>query len=204
MYYEHTEIQNIIHRNATVSDGYTTLYEIMEQINWVLNQVAKLPQPTSLNCNDIHEYYRQYDSYLLHNHFMGVHFNTCRKVHLFIKGLDPTYDIAIHRMQQQMMIWKKDDPVPPDDLQILVLSRTVEKITMETTDTPRYAPSPDNSPFLSICQMTAELWGMETEELSNLHEKKDAPACYLMVYCWFSVWLWKENCTWSAYLFNMV
>jgi hypothetical protein len=33
MYYEHTEIQNIIHRNATVSDGYTTLYEIMEQIN---------------------------------------------------------------------------------------------------------------------------------------------------------------------------
>jgi len=67
---------------------------------------------------------------------MGVEFTTRCKVNLFIEGLDPTYEFAINRMQQHMMTWKKDDPTPPDDLQIPVLACTVEKIMMEVTGSP--------------------------------------------------------------------
>jgi len=134
--YEYTEVRNIIHRNATTSDGYVTVYEILEQIHPVLNQDAKLRQPTTLTCTDIHEYYRQYDSYLLHNRLMGVEFNTRRKVNLFIEGLDSTYDFAINRLQQHMMTWRRDDPNPPDALQIPALARTVEKIMQESGNQP--------------------------------------------------------------------
>jgi hypothetical protein len=133
--YEYTELRNILHRNATTSDGYVTLYDIMEQIHPVLNQDAKLRQPTTTHSTDIHDYYRQYDSYLLHNRLMGVDFTTRRKVNLFIEGLDPTYQIAINRLKQHMMTWRQNDPTPPDDLQIPVLARTVERIMQDSTDT---------------------------------------------------------------------
>ncbi len=134
--YEYTEIRNILHHNATTSDGYATLYKIMEQIHPVLNQDAKLRQPSSATCTDIHKYFRQYDSYLLHNRLMGVDFTTRRKVNLFIEGLEPSYEVAINRLQQHMMTWKKDDPEPPDALKIPVLARTVEKIMQESVHQP--------------------------------------------------------------------
>jgi hypothetical protein len=134
--FEYTEIRNIIHRNASTTDGYSTMYEIMEQIHPALNQDAKLVQPQSINCTDIHDYYKQYDSYLLHNSLMGVEYTTRRKVNIFIEGLDSTYEPAIQRIRQHMMTWRKGETEPPDDLQIPVLAQTVERIMLEVSGAP--------------------------------------------------------------------
>jgi hypothetical protein len=71
---EHTEVRNIIQRHASNADGYSALYEIMERIHPLLNPDAKLQAPLSINSTDIHDYYNQVDSYLLHNSLEEVYF----------------------------------------------------------------------------------------------------------------------------------
>jgi len=71
---KYTDIRNIIHRHATNTDGYSTLYEITECNHPLLNADAKLSLPLSSNCTDIHDYYNQLDSYFLHNSLEGLHF----------------------------------------------------------------------------------------------------------------------------------
>lgn len=71
---KHTEVQNILQRHASNADGYSALYEIMERIHPLLNPDAKLQAPLSLNSTDIHGYYNQVDSYLLHNSLAEVYF----------------------------------------------------------------------------------------------------------------------------------
>lgn len=133
---EHTEIRNIIHRHASNTDGYSALYEIMERIHPILNPDAKLSAPLSINCTDIHDYYNQFDSYILHNTLEHVQFSERRKVNIFLEGLDSSYAPAISQMRQQLRTWREDDVTPPTELCTTALARTVERIMQEETNFP--------------------------------------------------------------------
>lgn len=129
---DHTEVRNIIHRHSGNTDGYSTLYGIMERIHPLLNPDAKLETPDTTNCSDIHDYANQMDSYFLHAKMKdGRQFTPRMQVNMFIDGMDPTYAPAIRQIRQQMRSWKKGDLVPPDDLVITELPRTVERIMNE-------------------------------------------------------------------------
>jgi hypothetical protein len=128
---EHTEVQNIIHRHASNTNGYSALYEIMECIHPLLNPEAQLSAPQSINCTDIHEYYNQLDSYFLYNSFEGIRFTARRQVNIFLEGLDASYAPEISQIRQQMRTWKDDDATPPDDLRITPLAQTIESIMAE-------------------------------------------------------------------------
>jgi hypothetical protein len=62
------DIQDIVTRHAVTADGYSCLYKIMERIHPVLNKNAKLDALTyTPNCTSIHDYFNQFESYLLYN-----------------------------------------------------------------------------------------------------------------------------------------
>jgi hypothetical protein len=99
---EYTELRNILHRHASNTDGYSSLYEIMERIHPLLNANAKLNPPLSINCTDIHDYINLLDSYFLHNWLEGIHFTARQQVNIFLNGLDSSYAAAISQIKQQM------------------------------------------------------------------------------------------------------
>jgi hypothetical protein len=110
---EYTDIRNILNRHASNTDGYASLYEIMERIHPLLNADAKLNAPLSINCTDIHDYINLLDSYFLHNRLEGIHFTARRQVNIFLNGLDSSYATAISQIKQQMhSTWHEDDNTP--------------------------------------------------------------------------------------------
>jgi hypothetical protein len=60
------DIWGIITKNGAWGDGYCTLYKIMSRIHPILSPDAQLPPPHSRNFVDIHNYYNQFDAYMLH------------------------------------------------------------------------------------------------------------------------------------------
>jgi hypothetical protein len=129
---EYTDIRNILHRQASNTDGYSSLYEIMECIHLLLNADAKLNAPLSIKCTDIHGYINLLDSFFLHNRLEGIHFMARRQVNIFLNGLDSSYSSAISQIKQQMRsTWRDDDNSPPLDLTITSIARTIEQIMQE-------------------------------------------------------------------------
>jgi phage FluMu protein Com len=132
---EYTELRNILHRHASNTDGYSSLYEITERIHPLLNADAKLNAPLSINCTDIYDYINLLDSYFLHNRLEGIQFTARRQVNIFLNGLDSSYAAAISQIKQQMRSsWHEDDNTPPPDLTITSIARTIEQIMQDDTD----------------------------------------------------------------------
>ncbi len=132
---EYTELRNILHPHASNTDGYSSLYKIMERIHPLLNADAKLNPPLSIKCTDIHDYINLLDSYFLHNRLEGIHFTARRQVNIFLNGLDSSYAAAISQIKQQMRSsWHEDDNSPPPELTITSIARTIEQIMQDDID----------------------------------------------------------------------
>jgi hypothetical protein len=144
---EHTEVRNIIQWYATNTDGYATLYEIMERIHPILNPDAKLHAPLSINCSDIHDYANQLDSYFLHNSLENVHYTARCKVNIFLEGLDSSFASAIRQIRQQLRSWPEGDTQLPPDLNLNALPRLVEIIMQEEEH---------NTPIIRTMQKSAK------------------------------------------------
>jgi hypothetical protein len=132
---EDSDIQDIVTRHAVTADGYSCLYEIMERIHPVLNKNAKLDAPTyTPNCTSIHDYFNQFESYLLYNSLDHVCFTPRRQVQIFLAGLDHNFEPAIRYIRMLLWTWNEDEPSPPNELRISALPTSVEIVMAEENE----------------------------------------------------------------------
>jgi hypothetical protein len=128
---EHTDLRNTINRHAVSTDGYHVLYEIMQRIHPTLDPDVLFTAPQCSDYSDIHEYYTYLTSFLMHEGFVGRHYNPREQVNHSLRGLDQLYYPAIKRIRNQMDDWKPSDPNVPDTLILANLPNNVEKYMEE-------------------------------------------------------------------------
>jgi len=133
---DYTDLRNIINRNALTTDGYRVLYDIMARIHPRLDPDATFDAPTSKDYADIHEYYLYVTAYFMHEQYSGRIYKPRQKVNIFIKGLDPTYEVAISKVRSHMENWQVNDPIVPDNLQFDNLPNKIEKYMEESGGKP--------------------------------------------------------------------
>ena len=130
---EYTDLRNIIDLHANSQDGYQVLYDIMENIHPRLDPDAEISEPVSTDCTDIHDYYRQFDSYLTHERYAGRTYTAREQIKKFLKGLDSSYTAGVTKVRSLMESWKATDTQVPDALQLAKLPKLIQK-TMEDDD----------------------------------------------------------------------
>jgi hypothetical protein len=81
-----------------------------------------------------HNYFNQFESYLLYNSLDHVCFTPHRQVHFFLAGLDHTFEPVQQYIRMLLRMWNKDDPSMPDELCISVLATTVEQVMAEESE----------------------------------------------------------------------
>jgi hypothetical protein len=85
------------------------------------------------DCTNLHEYYNQVEAYFSHANFSdGSSYSARKQVEIFLNGLDSAYDPVARILKQHMMTWHLNDPDPPHDLRLILLPRTIERLTEET------------------------------------------------------------------------
>jgi hypothetical protein len=127
----HSDVQNILNRHASTQDGYHVMYDIMERIHPKLDPDTTYPVPNSIDCADIHEYYRHLDSYFIHERFAGRDYSPREQLNIFLRGLDSANSPAVTRIRHIMDTWSTTDPITPDVLEITTLPNTIEKFMEE-------------------------------------------------------------------------
>jgi len=131
---ENTDLRNIVNRHALSTDGYRVIYDIMQRVHPALNTDVTFNLPQSTDYSDIHEYFTQFTSYLMHEQFAGRIYKPREQLNRFIKGLDRSYAPAINRIRAQLDNWKTEDLLPPENLQLSNLPNLVEHYMEEDAE----------------------------------------------------------------------
>jgi hypothetical protein len=129
---DQSNLRNIINRQALTTDGYRALYDIMQCFNPALNNDAKFTVPLSSQYNDVHEYYNQFQSYIMHEKFAGHLYKPREQLIRLMKGLDMSFAPAITRIQVQLDNWNTEDLQPPEYLQLANLPNLIEQYMEES------------------------------------------------------------------------
>jgi len=129
---DQSDLRNIINRQALTTDGYRALYDIMQRVHPALNSDAKFGIPLSSAYNDVHEYYSQFTSYIMHEQFAGRLYKPREQLLRFLEGLDVSFAPAISRIRTQLDNWKTEDALPPENLQLANIPNLIDQYMEES------------------------------------------------------------------------
>jgi len=129
---DQNDLRNIINRQALTTDGYRALYDIMQRVHPALNSDAKFVIPLSSAYNDVHEYYTQFTSYIMHEQFAGRFYKPREQLLRFIEGLDTSFAPAISRIRTQLDNWKPEECQPPENLQLANIPNLIDQYMEES------------------------------------------------------------------------
>ena len=121
---EFTWARNIISRFSEDNDGYKVLYAMVKPI---LNKDTVITAPMSIECNDIHEYSKKFNSYIKCEQLAGRLYSPREQVTLFLNGLDKSFAYAISRVETLMDTGTTGESSLPDLLSPEQLPDTVDK-----------------------------------------------------------------------------
>jgi hypothetical protein len=132
---DQSDLHNIINRQAITTDGYRVLYDIMQRVHPALNSDAKFTIPLSSQYNDVHEYYSQFQSYIMHEKFAGRLYKPREQLVRFLEGLDMSYAPAVNHIRMQLDNWNAEDHQTPENLQLANLPNLIELYMEESGPT---------------------------------------------------------------------